>query len=177
MRRMLVAVTVVMAWGGGLVATPTAVSAVPLPADHTVTVPFAGTSTFDFSTPACPFAHQVFDAGIGARARLGTLHADGCVDPVAGFPYHGTFVITTPHLGEVEGTVSGSIATPTSDSCPAGLVPGRLTFTLTPTHGTKAFRHDTTPISLAGIWCSPAVPDVAGTIAGTLTGAVPRHQA
>jgi hypothetical protein len=42
MRRMLVAVTVVMAWGGGLVATPAAVSAEPPPADHPVTVPFAG---------------------------------------------------------------------------------------------------------------------------------------
>ena len=169
MRRMLVAVTVVMTLGCGLVAAPTAVSAAPRRGHHPVTVPFAGTSTFDFSTPDCPFADQVFDAGIGTRGRLGSLHLDGCVAIGAGFAFTGTFLITTPHRGKVEGTVSGSIATPTSGSCDTGLIAGTLNFTLTPTGGTRVFRHDTKPISLVGTWCSPAVPDVAGPITGTLT--------
>ena len=176
MRRMLVAVTVVVAFGGGLVAAPASVTAAPRSGHRQVTVPFAGSTTFDFSPPPCAFAHQVFDAGIGRGGGLGTLHLDGCVDLGAGFAFTGTFLITTPHLGELEGTVSGTIATPSSDSCATGLVPGSLTFTLTPTSGTRVFRHDTSPISLVGVWCSPAVPDVAGPVTGTLTGALPHNR-
>jgi hypothetical protein len=164
---MLFAVSAVVAFGCGLVAAPASVTAAPRSGHDRVTVPFAGTTTFDFSTPGCPFAHQVIDAGTGGGAGFGRLHLDGCVALGAGFTFTGSFLITT-RRGEVAGTVSGPIVTPSSGSCATGLVPGTLTFTLTPTSGTKAFRHDTSPISLVGTWCSPAVPGVAGPVTGTL---------
>lgn len=172
MRRLLVAVTVAVVLGSGLTAAP--VGAATSGKHSVVTLPFSGTTTFDLATPPCSFAHQVYDATVTTRREPLSLHIDGCATLATNFPFSGTFVLAGNRLGQLQGTLAGTVTTPSSSSCAAGLVPGSLDFTLTPTSATRSFRHATGTIHLVGTWCSPAVPNVAGPVDGTLTGLLPR---
>ncbi len=175
MRRIISAVAIAALVGLGLVAPPAAGTAV---GGRVRSVEFTGTSTFDFSSPDCSFAHQLFDATLTTR-RGATLHIEGCADlptdPAGStvFPFTGTFEIGSGRRS-ISGTVSGAVGTPTSGTCD-GLFPGGLDFELTPTSGTRRPHHPVAPLQLDGVWCSPMVPGEPGPISGTLTGALPHH--
>jgi hypothetical protein len=157
---------------------------VALPAEGTAaggrvrSVEFTGTSTFDFSSPDCSFAHQLFDATLTTR-RGATLHIEGCTDlptspgPPGGtlFPFTGTFEIASGRRS-ITGTVTGAVGAPSSRPCD-GLIPAGLDLELTPT--TRRPHHPVAPLQLDGDWCSPGTPGVPGPISGTVTGALPHH--
>lgn len=172
MRKLLVMIAVTAFLGSGALAAPAVAGAAPAQG-HQVTVPFTGSSTFDLSTPACSFAHQVYDASLGATAGGATLHLDGCVSLTIPFIFSGTFVITTAHLGQLTGTVTGPVGDASPTLCAADLSSSSLDFALTPTGATGAFHRTNGSVHLTGLWCSPAVPDVPGAISGTLTGPLP----
>jgi hypothetical protein len=75
---------------------------------------FAGTSTYEFGVPACPFIHQVFTGSYDPDRRTvrgGTYVVDVCVDqPNANFewPFNGTFEIVTGHGFSLRGSVTGA---------------------------------------------------------------------
>lgn len=165
MRRIIGAVAMATLVGVGLGALPAA----GLDAGgRDRSVEFTGTSTFDFGSADCSFAHQVFDATLETR-RGATLDIEGCVELIDAttFPFAGTFTIEVGHRA-VTGTVSGSLSTPTTNPCTSG-VPAGIDLELTP----AAPGRPRDALQLDGIWCSAAVPGVPGTISGTLTGALP----
>jgi hypothetical protein len=139
--------------------------------NRTVTGPFTGTSVFDFSTPACSFAHQVYDASYNPQAgSSGSFHLDGCVTfgPGGAFDFNGTFALQWNHA-TLAGTVAGVVGNAPASACPSGFA-SSLAFTLTVQSGTGRFNAASGTISLDGTWCSPTTPNVAGPINGDLTG-------
>lgn len=174
MRRLLFVVTCLLM---GLAVAAAPVAAAPdTGLSRSVTGPFSGTSVFDFSTPACSFAHQVYDASYNAQAgSSGSFHLDGCVTFGAGgaFDYTGTFQLQL-NRATLTGTVSGVVGNTPAHGCQDGLFPGSLTFTLTVQSGTARFKAAIGTISLDGTWCSPTTPNVAGPIDGNLTGHLTR---
>lgn len=169
MRRFVSAIATAALVGLGPVALPAAGTAA---GERIRTVEFTGTSTFDFESVECSFAHQLFDATL-TTSRGATLHLEGCADLVSStvFPFTGTFAIEWGRRS-ITGTVTGSVGTPTSSTC-GGLFPAGLDFELTPTSGTGRPHDPVAPLQLDGVWCSPATPNVPGPISGTLTGALP----
>src|SRR4051794_13652351 len=102
--RRFAAFFVAVAFGLGATALPAAAGSNGL--NRKATGPFEGTGAFDFSTPACSFVHQVFDATYTTQKnahkkhpQVGSFHAEGCVDfgPPGGptFVFTGTFTLTT----------------------------------------------------------------------------------
>jgi hypothetical protein len=165
MRRTIGALAVATLVGAGAVAMTTSAAS----AERTRTVEFTGTSVFDAASPECSPIHQVFDATLSTN-RGDALHIDGCVDLFSrSLAFTGTFVIDSPGRRDLDGTVSGVVGTASSGTCSVGSATG-FEFVLTPTadNGRPA-----PPLLADGTWCSPAVPGVAGTISGTLTGALP----
>ena len=169
MRRIISAIAMTALVGLGPVALPAAGTAA---GSRIRTVEFTGTSTFDFDSAECSFAHQLFDATLTTR-RGATLHIEGCADLTGStvFPFTGTFAIESGRRS-ITGTVAGGVGTPTSSTCD-GLSPAGLDSELTPTGETARPNHPVAPLQLDGVWCSPATPGVPGPISGTLTGALP----
>ena len=179
MRRLVFFLAAVAA---GLMALGAPVAAEPNAGlNREVSGPFTGTSVFDFSTPACSFAHQVHDATYTtANGRSGSFDLDGCVvvGPGGEFDYSGLSVVTTPNGAILNGTITGVVGG-TAQTGPCDLtqfpIPASLDFTLALASGTKNFQHATGTVHLSGTWCSPAQPGVPGPISGTLTGALQRQ--
>jgi hypothetical protein len=171
-RKLLAMIVMTAFLGSGALAVPAVAGAAPAQS-HQVTVPFTGSSTFDLFTNGCSFAHQVYDATIGGSASGATLHLDGCVSLTNPFIFSGTFVITTAHLGQLTGTVTGPVGDASPTLCAADLFSSSLDFALTPTGATGAFHQTNGTVHLTGLWCSPTVPEVPGPISGTLTGPLP----
>jgi hypothetical protein len=165
MRRIIGALAAATLVGAGAVALTTGAAA----AEPIRSVEFTGTSVFDFATPECSFAHQVFDATL-ATHRGDSLHIDGCTEVLTSpFTFTGTFVLDSPGRHDVTGTVSGFVGGSPPDHCAVGFG-ASLDFELTPTTDTG---RPSLPLQLDGTWCSPMAPGVPGPISGTLTGALP----
>jgi hypothetical protein len=157
-----------------LMAVTRAGAATTSPFNRAVSGPFNGTSAFTFGTP-CDFVHQIFVATyLADHGRSGSFHIEGCVilsqsGGPPGFAFAGGFTLTTSNRAVLRGTVTGTVGNG-GGPCAPGLMPGPLDFTLVLTQGTKQFRHHSGTISLAGTWCSPAVPSTPGPISGVLSG-------
>ena len=165
MRKLIGAIAMATLIGSGLAGLPAAEAA-----GHPRTVEFTGTSTFDFGSGGCSFAHQVYDATLTTK-RGATLHIEGCADltNAVTFPFNGTFTVSSSGRHSVSGTVTGVVGSPTTRTCNTGFPEG-LAFALTQVRSDGQQRDS---IALEGIWCSPGAPGVPGDISGTLTGALP----
>ncbi len=131
------------------------------PASVDAIVRFRGTSVFTFGE-GCNFVHQTFDAAYkDGRGHRGSFSLDGCSDfASSGYEYAGTYVLTLPGGGTLNGTVDGTLgATDPPTDCSSGTA---LAMDLTMA-GAPA-RLD----RIVGTWCSPSVPDTPGPITGVL---------
>jgi len=165
MRNLIGAIAMATLIGSGLAGLPAAEAA-----GHPRTVEFTGTSTFDFGSGGCSFAHQVFDATLTTK-RGATLHIEGCADIVDGvtFPFSGSFTVSSAGRHSISGTVAGAVVTVSTGSCTTG-APAGLDFELTQVRSDGQQRD---PIALDGIWCSLGTPGVPNDISGTLSGELP----
>ena len=130
-----------------------------------VSGPFTGSASFDLFTPGC-FIHQTFDGSYETqKGQSGSFHIDVCPTFSPGvLEAFGTFTLTTPHDGNLTGTVTGvdDISAPPN-------IP--FVFRLTAATGTKKLQHATGTIQMDGLWHFVANP---GPISGTLAGLLER---
>jgi hypothetical protein len=162
--RRLAAVLLVATAGYLVLATP--VAAEPdVSLNREVSGPFSGSASFDLFTPGC-FIHQTFDGSYETqKGQSGSFHIDVCPTfSPEGLDAFGTFTLTTPHDGNLTGTVTGVENTSVPPSIP-------FEFTLTPATGTKNLQHATGTIQVDGVWQFVANP---GPISGTLAGSLER---
>jgi hypothetical protein len=167
-------------------AVPAAASASPRGGPGHVSA-FTGTSVFDFSTPSCSFAHQVFEATFGTRRHPGTIHVDGCATPTSLPPagrtsvaasvtaavtftaaFTGTFTMVMPDRRHLAGAVTGSIQAPSAGSCSSDRGPAAVDLTLAPNAGTLSVDHTRRTFDMIGTWCSSAAPGVTDPVTGTI---------
>jgi hypothetical protein len=155
------------------------------PADAVVpagrAIPFAGTSTFNFTFAdpvPCSLIHQTFDATLGKGGQVGSFHLDGCTDledPLSGTgpaTYDdATFTLTDRQGATTRGTVTGFIddqPTP-PNACTSSQIAGSFELTLQPASAPGTTRHPLRTYSLVGVWCSLGQQNVSSPITGTLT--------
>jgi hypothetical protein len=171
-----VATVVVLALGVGPAAAAPSVKAL----NQRVSGPFNGTTEFDFSTPGCSFAHQVFDGTYrvnqkGKKPGTGSFHLDTCVsfspDPSgtgSTFLWDGTFTLDPPGPGTLSGTVF-SRRDLTPGPCPSAFA-ASLNFRLKVQNATGDYAGVKGKVALRGTWCSGMLPDDPDPIFGKLKG-------
>jgi hypothetical protein len=177
----VVAVTaVVLALGAGPAAAAPSIGAL----NQRTTGPFAGTTEFDFSTPGCGFAHQVFDGTyrVDRKAKkpvTGSFHLDTCVsfspNPSATgstFLWNGTFTLDPPGRGKLTGIVSSRRDFPPGP-CGSAFA-ASLNFRLRVQHATGPYAGVRGKVVLRGTWCSGMAPDDPDPITGRLAGRLRR---
>jgi hypothetical protein len=128
-----------------------------------VSGPFAGSGSFDLSTPGC-FIHQTFDGSYETqKEQSGSFHTDVCATfSPEGSEAVGTFILTTPHDGNLTGTVTGVYDISAPPSIP-------FEFALTAATGTKNLQHATGTIQIDGVWQSVGFgTPISGTLVGSL---------
>jgi hypothetical protein len=161
--RRLAAVLLVATVGYLVLATP--VAAEPdVSLNREVSGSFSGSASFDLFTPGC-FIHQSFDGSYETqKGQSGSFHIDVCptFSPDGGLVAFGTFTVTTPHDGNLTGTVTGVEDTSAPPNIP-------FEFTLAAATGTKNLQHATGTILMDGLWQFVANPSpISGTLAGSL---------
>jgi len=160
--RRLAAVLLVATAGYLVLATP--VAAEPdVSLNREVSGPFTGSTSVDLFTPGC-FIHQTLDGSYETQKRQsGSFHIDVCPTfSPGGSEAVGTFTLTTPHDGNLTGTVTGVY-----DIGAPPIVP--FEFTLTAATGTKNLQHATGTILMDGLWQFDALTSpISGTLAGSL---------
>jgi hypothetical protein len=161
--RRLAALLLVATAGYVVLATP--VAAEPdVSLNREVSGPFSGSTSFDFFTGGCSFIHQTLDGSYETqKGQSGSIHIDVCpAFSPGGAEAFGTFTLTTPHGGNLTGTVTGVYDTSAPPSIP-------FEFTLRAATGTKNLEHATGAILMDGLWQFDALPSpISGTLAGSL---------